>query len=482
MFQPVPARSRGSSRGAFPSTQGIAMADPRCARPAGLRRPFTRVRALSGALALLVLGGCGGGSAELPERVLVIAVESLSDEQIDRMLADDELPVLGRMIDQGARGTVRAPDPLDPMMLWATAFTGKHAADHQMMGELVTLPSGAKALPPSSMRQAKTMLQVAGDADRVVVGVGLPTTWPAEVHNGALVTSLVTPTRWTNTQEYTYEGSEPLMQIYPVELLADVQPVLHALEDLPREDAARFFRLDETEYGMLYDEPMGSLYRLENPLRDFGLTYQRDRSFIDVTRMLSARYVPDLVAVHLELLEPVQQTYWAFQRPNVYTTPAASRRRFRDTVKTAYQHVDQQIGDLIAMLPENSTVIVIGNRGFGDAPNPNDPDSEQPVPQPVNETTVVLWGHGIERGVDIGTVALADLTPTVLRLLGVHIGSDMTGTVMAGALTDAFEAAHPRRTVASHDEDWDPATRYPTTESAETSAPNDTTAARSETP
>ncbi|HKK70914.1 MAG TPA: alkaline phosphatase family protein [Candidatus Krumholzibacteria bacterium] len=425
-----------------------------------LRRVFT----LAGLCVALGAAGCGPGpeATELPERVLVVAVESLSPEQVDRMLADDRLPVLGRLIEQGARARLVAPDPLDPAMLWATAFTGKKAREHEMMGEFVTLPSGKRSLPPSSMRQSKTFLQIAGDAGLTVVGVGLPFSWPAEVHNGALVTPQVAPNRWTETAEHSFEAEPGVMSTYPPELYRDVAPLIRSIDDLPRETATSLFRLNESEYRMLYDEPLGSIYELENPLRDIGLTLQRDQSFVDVTAMLSEQYRPDVAALHLELLEPVQRVYWPFARPERYpTTPAESRRRFRDTVAAAYRRVDTQIGELLGTLPEGSTVCVVGQRGFGDGPDPRDPDGGRPVPQPTNETMMVLWGRGVERGVDLGRAQLIDVTPTLLRLMGVHLGSDMSGRVLRDALLDAFEQANPERTLASHDEDWDPSQRYP---------------------
>lgn len=448
------------------------------------RPPFVALRRLFALLAaLLVAAGCGGGSSvDLPDRVLVIAVESLSVDQIDRMLDAGELPVLSRMIAQGARATIQAPDPLDPIMLWTTAFTGKRPSVHQVTGELVTLPSGQRSIPPSSMRMVKNFLQIASDAGRTVVGVGLPGTWPAEVVNGVVVAPHFLPNRWMETSEHSFDQWVPMMNVYPLDVASELAPKIRLVKDLPRELASSFFRLNESEYRMLYDEPLGSIYRFENPLRDVGLTLQRDASLVDMARFLQDRYQPEVAAVHLELLEPVQRMYWSFQRPELYTTPADSRRRFRDTVNRAYAHVDQQIGDLVAGLPENSTVIVVGQRGFGDEPDPTNPDVEGPVPRPVNRTMMLLWGHGIERGVDIGTVSLEDLAPTVLRLSGVHLGADMDGRVLTAAITDAFEAANPRRTVESHDEEWDQRARYP--HGADTATPDDeeTDDAETETP
>lgn len=450
-----------------------------------LRAPRTGFRPLfvlfAGLLATgLLVAGCGGsGPVELPERVVVIAVESLSLDQVDRMLAADELPVLGRLIEQGSRAEIRAADPLDPMMLWASAFTGKAPNLHQMMGEFVPLPSGATSRPPSSMRQAKNFLQIASDAGETVVGVGLPGTWPVEVVDGAMVAPAFVPNRWTQAAEHDFDEWLPEMSVFPVGLTGDLAPLIRRRDELPREEIADFFRLRENEYQMVYDDPLGSIRRIENPLADIAITYQRDASFVDMFAMLSQRFRPAVAGIHLELLEPVQRAYWVFQRPDTYTTPADSRRRFRFTVKTAYERIDAQIGEILATLPEKSTVIVVGERGFGDGPDPNDVEGGNVVPQNTNQSLMVLWGHGIERGVDLGVVSLEDVTPTLLRMSGVHLGSDMTGRVLTDAITDDFEAAHPRRTVPSHDEEWDQRARYPASE-GHTRAPSDTT--RTETP
>ena len=132
----------------------------------------------------LGLGGCAeeGPDPTAPTRqVLLIGVEALSWDRIDPLLEAGELPNLARLIGSGARGVALAPDPLESQSLWATALTGKGLAKHQMVGGLATLPSGQRAMAPSSMRVSKTVFQIAGEADGVVAHVGFPGTWPVEV-------------------------------------------------------------------------------------------------------------------------------------------------------------------------------------------------------------------------------------------------------------------------------------------------------------
>lgn len=436
------------------------------AHPTPLRGAVRRALLAWVLFVLAPLSGCAdsGEDAALPETVLVIALESAAWGPIDELLADGELPHLGRLIREGTRAVAVAPDPLDAPMLWTTAFTGKAPRKHQVAGELANLPDGTRTLVPSGMRATRNLQQIVGSEGRLVASVGIPVTWPAEVVNGFLVAPGTVPSRWTSTDEHTHRREPAELATYPPNLYGEIEPLLRDVDALRREEAARFFTLNETEYAMLYDRPLGSIYRKTNPLRDFGLTHQRDLSYVDVGLHLMERYDPDLVAVHLELLESLQPVYWRFAHPDVYRTPADSRRRFRETVPEAYRFLDEQIGRLVEALPEGSTVIVLSERGFGNGAV-EDPEGEDPgVPAPVytNEAVLVLSGQGIRKGADLGRVDLADLTPTVLALLGVPIGADMDGDVLVSALTPAFEAAHPRRSIDSHDEDWDQGTRYPT--------------------
>lgn len=411
---------------------------------------------------LLGLGACAPAEdrTAIPGRVLVVAVESLGWERIDHLVARGELPHLSRLMEEGARGVVRAPDPLSGPMLWTTAYTGLSPQVHRVTGELVYLEDGSRTLVPSLMRQDKTLMQIVGDAGKSIVSVGIPGTWPAETVNGFVVAPGATPSRWTLTEEHTARRRPATLATFPAGLFAEIQPLLRDPDAIAREEAARFFTLNEREYTMLYDEPLGSIYRRTNPLRDFGITYQRDVSYVDVTLALMERYAPKLATVHLELLDALLPVYWPFAYPDRFETPADSRRRFGGTIDEALRFVDAQIGRLIAALPPQSTVIVIGDRGFGNGTY-EDENGARPVAIHHNEAAILLWGQGIAKGTTLGRVNLADLTPTVLTLLGVPVGADMDGSVLVGALHPGFLAAHPRRTVPSHDADWDQSDRFP---------------------
>ncbi len=446
-------------------------------RLAAILLPLLGLAGIVPALAgLLALGGCDRGPdpAAPVRQVLLVGVEGLSLERVTELVDRGELPHLGRLWREGARAELTAPDPLLAPMLWTTVLTGKMPRHHEVTGDLVNLPSGKRTLVPSSMRATRNLLQIASKENVPVVSVGMPATWPAEVVHGFLVAPGAVPERWTRTAEHTYRRDPSLMATYPPELYEEIRPLLRDFDSLRREEVSRFFVLNETEYSMLYDQPLGSIFKLENPLRDFGLTYLRDSSYVDVALYLIENYEPRLSVVHLQLLDALQPTYWAFSEPDVYDTPRDSQRRFRDTVDEAYRWLDEQIGRLMEALPPGSVICVTGDKGFHDgADNRADPSTaSKPVPLASNRTLLLLSGPPVAKGVDAGRGSLADVTPTILRLLDLPVGADMDGRVLEKVLRPQWLTAHPERVVETHDADWNPQTRYPRTEAPDSTTPD----------
>ena len=55
-----------------------------------------------------------------------------------------------------------------------------------------------------------------------------------------------------------------------------------------------------------------------------------------------------------------------------------------------------------------------------------------------------MWGDHVRRGYDAGTKNIQDMTPTFLYIMGVPIGPDMDGVVMADVLRSDFVSDRPQ--------------------------------------
>lgn len=409
------------------------------------------------------MAGCGEPAPPgLPDQVYVVGVDGLAWERIETLVEAGDLPNFARLLEGGTRAVARTPLPLDHGTLWATALTGKNPEKHRAIGTMTTLPSGTRIITPSAARQTKNLWQMLSDGGVLVAAVGFPGTWPAEVVNGFLASNWYKPTRWTETVENNFEREPGELDTYPRQLYQEIAPLIHQLEDLPRETASAFFTLREDEFAMLYDQPLGSVYRFENPLRDFALSYQSDLTNVDVALYLEQTYRPRAVGLYLELLAALQPVYWPFLFPSTFAPPAENQRRFKNTVNQGYRFVDEQLGRILERMPPRSTLVVVSDHGFETGESVARED-QAPVPVPLNsdEAVLLFYGHGIRAGQDLGTVRLTDATPTILALLGLDVAGDMDGEVLREAFQPAFLQAHPVSVRDSYDTDWDESTRYP---------------------
>lgn len=434
----------------------------------GARRPHVPILVL---LCSLVACQSSPPATELPDRIFLIGADALSAERLDHLLERDELPNFARLVQDGTRVDAALSQPVEPVSLWTTALTGKVHEKHRQLGHIAVLPTGQRSVTPSSGRRTQHLWQLLSRNSVMSAGVGFPGTWPAEVINGFLVSNMIMPTRWSLTEEVNFERLPGLAETIPPLLFDEIEELLHS-DEVPREDIARFFILHEDEYAMIYDDPLGSVLSHSNPLRDIAVTLQVDRSYADVALYIHENYSPRVNAVYLEILQATQSAFWPFTDPDTFETPEDSNRRFRETVDQAYRFVDEQLGRFLAQMTERSILIVASEHGFttGYAPE-GSANAGRPLPISDAPATFLFYGYGVQRGQRIESGRVADLTPTILALLGKDVASDMDGSVLVEVMSPEFWEAHPVRPVASYDVGWPDANRYPAISGLQTGEP-----------
>lgn len=419
-------------------------------------------------LALLttpLAGGCGGPGSDRTGpagQVLLVGIESLSAEQVEIMVGRGELPNFSRFFAEGSRARLVSPDPMQAPILWSTLLTGQNAIKHQMTAEYVQI-SGGIVTVPSSMRTVPTIFQIAGQSQQLVATIGFPGSWPVEIVNGFNLSYGALPSRRTAASEHSYARKPGDRAAFPESLYDRAVAHYTPVEDMDRRDTSPFFVLNEDEFSMLYDQPMGSVYRRENPLRDFGLTLQRDRAQVALTRELLGEFNLRLTGVHLELPESLQPVYWRAAWPDHYELSANTRRRFRETIDECYRRLDLWLGELIEAAGEDAVICVVGDRGFGNTLDPlAEPGTDaRLVPLVLNETLLLLRGPGIRAGHDLGLVDLVDVAPTLLTAIDLAVGENMDGRVLESAFSPGFMAAHPRRPTEPYSTQFETDLRYP---------------------
>jgi len=127
-------------------------------------------------------------------KVLVIGLDGATFDLIKPFAAQGQLPHLKKLMDAGAWSELSSTIPPVTASAWTSFMTGKNPGAHGLFDFMQRRKGSYDLVPVSSgERDGKTLWEVAGDAGRKVIVMGVPVTYPPTPVNGLLVTGMLTP-------------------------------------------------------------------------------------------------------------------------------------------------------------------------------------------------------------------------------------------------------------------------------------------------
>lgn len=242
---------------------------------------------------------------------------------LDPLLAAGDLPNLAALAGRGARGVARSILPSHSWAAWPTFLTGVDPAGHGVFDILEHRPGSTRRMPVSSRSiLAPTWPQRLSDADRTVLLLNVPLTYPPLPLRGAVIAGGVIPPNavYSHPAEVGPElgwpingGSWTTFRDRPFDLIADVERVTAA-----RAEAAR--RLMDREEWDVACAVFVSPDRIQHCL--------------------------------LEYVHPGHPDH-----ARVASTPVAER------VRDVYRMLDRELGTLVERTDDEDTVIVMSDHG-----------------------------------------------------------------------------------------------------------------------
>ena len=129
---------------------------------------------------------------------------------------------------------------------------------------------------------------------------------------------------------------------------------------------------------------------------------------------------------------------------------AAQQKHYGKAVEQMYRYADQIVGEYLAAMDADTTLIVLSDHGFQLGLAHDDPSTTRDMRRVSErfhrkEAILYLYGRGVRPRASIENAQLVDIAPTVLSLVGIAPARDMPGRV----LDEALRFAPPDRTVAS---------------------------------
>jgi predicted AlkP superfamily phosphohydrolase/phosphomutase/Flp pilus assembly protein TadD len=407
-----------------------------------MRLPAFRAFALA-LCAASVLVACDGSG---PHRVIVLGIDGADPETIDLMLSEGKLPNLAKLRKQGAYGKLESSKPMLSPILWTTIATGKPPADHGIGHFVAVNEKTGEQLPVTSqMRRVQAIWNIASAAGRSVGVVGWWATWPAETVKGRIVSDH-TCYHFLFSEGATGDAKK-IGITYPPELEATIAPLVRRPADVTPAEAARFITVPAAEFERPFD--------FADDVSHFRWALATADSYRRIGLSLLERERPDLLMVYIEGVDSTSHLFGhLFRAQGLGGELASQQARYGQAVERMYEYADEVIGDYLAALDRDTTLVVLSDHGFQLGVLQDDPSKTRDMRR-VSERfhridgVLYLYGRGVRRGGRIDGATQLDVTPTLLALLGLPAAKDMPGRVLTAALTDP----EPERTVASYEKD-----------------------------
>jgi hypothetical protein len=141
----------------------------------------------------------------------------------------------------------------------------------------------------------------------------------------------------------------------------------------------------------------------------------------------------DLLAVHYDMLDRVCQEFMAYRAPRLSDVSETDFERYRGVVDQVYRFHDLMLGRYMRLAGPETTIVIVSDHGVeSDVRRPVPDGREAPAARSHRPYGIlVARGASIARDQLVYGATVLDVAPTVLTLLGLPVGRDMEGRVLA---------------------------------------------------
>jgi tetratricopeptide (TPR) repeat protein len=389
-----------------------------------------------GALALglvgpvLLLGGCTAERAG--GRVLVLGLDGMDPGTIDLMIAEGKLPNFERLRREGAHAPLESRLPLMSPVIWTTVATGM-TPDVHGIGAFVAVndKTGERMPVTSQMRQVKALWNLATEADLTSAVVGWWATWPAETVRGSIVSDHLC--YHFLFEKALDEKSGSLGLTHPDVLQEELQSQVLRPDDLSYEEARRFVDVNPDEFDRPFD--------YHDDLSHFRWALATAKTYAGIGLDLWREDRPELAMVYIEGVDSTSHLFGnLFRADGLQGELAEQQRRYGRTVEEMYHFADDLVGEYMAVMDAETTLVILSDHGFRLGELLADPSKIEDLRRVRTDQhslhgILYMAGRHVRPGAGLADPSILDIAPTILALLGLPASEDMPGRVLTEGLT-----------------------------------------------
>lgn len=387
---------------------------------------------LGSCLLAVLAAGCGeaGGRGG---RLIVLGIDGLDPDVVRMMVAEGQLPHFARLIDEGASGVMHSPPPLLSPVIWTTIATGRRPSEHGIGHFTSVDPATGEELPvTSALRRSEALWTLFSERDREVAVVGWWATWPAEPVDGVLISDRAGYHFLMGEQVGKAQGGASGV-VWPAERHDELMAFLRPPEDVGFEEASEYVDVPRPEFDHAFD--------FADDLSHFRWALATAQSYRRLGLHLWREERPDLLMVYIEGVDSISHLFGhLYRQEGLAGELAEQQRRYGGTVEAMYRLADEIVGDYLAAMDADTTLMVLSDHGFQLGELLEDPTQSRDMRRVSEEfhrsrSSLFLYGRGVVPGGGWRDADTLDITPTLLALAGLPAGQDMPGRVLEEALT-----------------------------------------------
>ena len=365
-------------------------------------------------------------SGEGDVSLVVVGIQGLEASMVERLTASGRLPNLARLIAGGATGGYSTLGRnTDPRIVWTSLVTGM-LPENQGVGGMKLSRRGEMvkaALMPSS-RTVGTLWTLLSDAGESCGVLGWPGTWPVEELAGVMVGPHST---YVLEREH---GGNSAEAVFPLSQYERLDPIMLDRTHFARRDLSRFINL-ESRQGL--EALVGQNYIA---LSD---ACAADRSMVDLATVLASGGDVSNLFVCLAGTDVVSQRFWHYMETEAIERVDVSEsarlllegqvEALGTTVDRYYDYVDELVGELVALVGDNGTVVVITDHGYGGIPLDASGAPQVGTDMHSEEGLWIASGPRVAAGTTASHGELVDVAPSIMAAAGLDVPAGLDGKV-----------------------------------------------------
>ena len=366
-------------------------------------------------------------SERIANKVLLIGWDAADWQMIHPLIDRGWMPSLKSLMDRGVWGNIATLQPILSPMLWNSIATGHYANVHGVHGFTEPTPEGDGVRPVmSTSRKCKAIWNILTQNQMRSNVIGWYASHPAEPISGVAVSNQFEQV----SAQYGEDWPVPEGAVHPPEMVEQ----LSALRVHPGELGAD---------ALLPFVPKAAQVQLpeKNRLGKLRMLLSQTASIHAVTTHLLDATEWDMTAVYYEGIDRFGHEFMHYHPPKLDSVPEDEFDLYKDAMVGCYRFHDMMLDALLSQAGEDTTVILVSDHGYyNDHLRPPELEKSGPVQWHRPFGIAVAAGPGIKQGERLYGASLLDVTPTILRLLGLPVGQDMPGRAWVEVIDRPLEA------------------------------------------